>query len=67
MSSSQRSRESTRMFAPNSVIETGTLWRVICVCLALLGLYLACVGWMPARSRQVPQTGSSTSDLPRAA
>jgi hypothetical protein len=32
-----------------------------------LGLYLAFVGWMPARTRPVSQPVSSTPDLPRAA
>ena len=33
----------------------------------VIGLYLAYVGWVPARTRAVPRPASSTPDLPRAA
>ena len=57
----------TFMSMANSVMGAGALWRTICVCVALIGLYLTYVGWMPAAGRPVPQAGSSTPDLPRAA
>lgn len=56
----------TFMSMANSVVEAGALWRTVCVCFALIGLYLTYVGWMPAPSRPMSQAGSSTPDLPRA-
>lgn len=55
------------MSMANSVLETGALWRTVCVCFALIGLYLAYVGWKPATSRSISQAAPSTPDLPRAA
>jgi hypothetical protein len=51
----------------NAVMGAGALWRTVCIGFAVIGLYLTYVGWMPAVRRPVPQVGSSTPDLPRAA
>jgi hypothetical protein len=55
------------MSMANSVLEAGALWRTVCVCFALVGLYLTYVGWKPAPSRPISQAARSTPDLPRAA
>lgn len=55
------------MSMANSVLEAGALWRTVCVCFALIGLYLTYVGWKPAPSRSISQAAPSTPDLPRAA
>ena len=55
------------MSMANSVLEAGALWRTVCVCFALIGLYLTYVGWTPATGRSISQAASSTTDLPRAA
>lgn len=55
------------MSMANSVLEAGALWRTVCVCFALIGLYLTYVGWIPAPTRSITQAASSTPDLPRAA
>jgi hypothetical protein len=51
----------------NSAIDAMTWWRIGAVVEVVIGLYLAYVGWVPARTRPVSQPTSSTSDLPRAA
>jgi hypothetical protein len=55
------------MSMANSVREAGALWRTVCVCFALIGLYLTYVGWKPAPSGPISQAAISTPDLPRAA
>jgi hypothetical protein len=55
------------MSMANSVLEASALWGTVCVCFALVGLYLTYVGWMSAQSRPISQAASSTPDLPRAA
>lgn len=54
-----------------SVADTtsgGTVWlRVVYVAFTVLGLYLAYVGWAPARNRSLPQAAAAAADLPRAA
>jgi hypothetical protein len=55
------------MSMANSVLEASALWRTVCVCFALIGLYLTYVGWTPAPSQSISQGASSTPDLPRAA
>ncbi len=50
----------------NSVIGASALWNTVYICFALIGLYLAYVGWTPAPSRPKPQSASLTPDLPRA-
>jgi hypothetical protein len=55
------------MSMANSVLEASALWRTMCVCFALVGLYLTYVGWKPAPSRPISQAARSTPDLPRAA
>jgi hypothetical protein len=57
---------STFMSMANSVLAAGALWRTVCICFAVLGLYLTYVGWRPAPGRPTPQAASSTRDLPRA-
>jgi hypothetical protein len=57
----------TFMSMANSVLEASALWRTMCVCFALVGLYLTYVGWKPAPSRPIAQAARSTPDLPRAA
>ncbi|HXY66633.1 MAG TPA: hypothetical protein VEI45_20270 [Mycobacterium sp.] len=51
----------------NSVIGMGGLWRAICIVLAVIGLYLTYVGWMPASHHSTSQAASATADLPRTA
>ena len=51
----------------NSAIDAVGWWRGGAVVDALIGLYLAYVGWMPARTRPESQAVGSTRDLPRAA
>jgi hypothetical protein len=53
------------MSMANSMLEASALWRTVCVCFALIGLGLTCVGWMPA-PRSILQPASSTPDLPLA-
>jgi hypothetical protein len=55
------------MSMANSVLEAGGLWRTVCVCFALIGLYLAYAGWKPTPSGPMSQAAISTPDLPRAA
>jgi hypothetical protein len=54
------------MSIANSVLEASALWRTVCVCFALIGLYLTYVGWTPAPSRPISQAASSTTNLTRA-
>jgi hypothetical protein len=54
------------MSMANSVLGASALWRSVCVCFALIGLYLTYVGWTPA-PRSISQAASSTPDLPHAA
>jgi len=55
------------MSMASSVLGASALWRTVCVCFALIGLYLTYVGWKPAPSRSISQAARSTRDLPRAA
>jgi hypothetical protein len=57
----------TYLSAANDAVGAVALWRTGFIVLALLGLYLTYVGWMPAASRPTSQPASSTPDLPRAA
>jgi hypothetical protein len=50
----------------NSMLGASALWRTVCVCFALIGLGLTCVGWTPAPG-SISQAASSPPDLPRAA
>lgn len=45
------------MSAANAVIGTGVAWRVGYAILALIGLYLTCIGWSPAPQRR--ESGAS--------
>lgn len=51
----------------DSAIGSPGWWRTGAVLEVLIGLYLAYVGWMPARDRPVSRTASPAADLPRAA
>jgi hypothetical protein len=51
----------------NSAVDAIGFWRAGAVVEVLIGLYLAYVGWIPARTRPASQPTSSTPDLPRAA
>lgn len=51
----------------NSAVQAMSWWRAGAVVEVAIGLYLAYVGWIPARTRPVPQVAKSTPDLPRAA
>jgi hypothetical protein len=51
----------------NSAVDAMGWWRAGAVVEVLIGLYLAYVGWIPARARPASQPASSTPDLPRAA
>jgi hypothetical protein len=57
----------TFMAAANAAIGMTALWVTVAMFIAAVGLYLSYVGWSPAPSRPVPQTSTSTPDLPRAA
>ena len=49
-----------------TAVDAGTSWRAGFIAMALVGLYLTYVGWVPAPSRPTAQA-TSTSDLPRVA
>lgn len=50
------------------VIGAVGIWQAVCGVLAVVGLYLTYVGWMPARNKLQHKASSPTaSDLPRAA
>ena len=51
----------------STAVDAGTSWRAGFIVVALVGLYLAFIGWVPAPSRPAEQPASSTRDLPRAA
>jgi hypothetical protein len=51
----------------HSLLAMGGLWRAVCIGFAMIGLYLTCVGWMPASRRSASPAASATPDLPRAA
>ena len=53
--------------AASSAIDAVTWWRAGFVVLALVGLYLTFIGWVPATSRPKPEAAKSTLNLPRAA
>lgn len=63
------------MAFPNTYLSMGYTavsathwWQATSVLVALVGLYLTCIGWIPARSHPSShQTVSATPDLPRAA
>ena len=58
----------TYISAADTAIDAVSWWRPAYVAIAVLGLYLTYVGWVPAPSgRPTSQTASSTPDLPRAA
>ncbi|BBX24025.1 hypothetical protein MTER_34360 [Mycolicibacter terrae] len=44
-----------------------SVWRIVYVAFAVLGLYLAYVGWAPAARGSEPREGSAERDLPHAA
>ncbi|HEY2502964.1 MAG TPA: hypothetical protein VGI68_16500 [Mycobacterium sp.] len=56
----------TYLSFPSTAVDAGTSWRAGFVAMALVGLYLTFIGWVPAPSRPTTQV-SSTPDLPRAA
>ncbi|HUB53628.1 MAG TPA: hypothetical protein VMB04_00515 [Mycobacterium sp.] len=51
----------------NTAVQAMAWWRAGAAVEVVIGLYLAYVGWVPAKTRAVPQPASSTPDLPRAA
>jgi hypothetical protein len=51
----------------NTAVDAMAWWRAGFVVVAVVGLYLTYVGWVPAPSRPTAQPGRSTPDLPRAA
>jgi hypothetical protein len=51
----------------NGAVDAMGWWRAGAAVEVLIGLYLAYVGWVPARTRPISQPASSTPDLPRAA
>lgn len=51
----------------STAVGAGTTWRAGFIAMALVGLYLAYIGWAPAPSRPAPQHAGSAPDLPRAA
>jgi hypothetical protein len=57
----------TYLSLANTAVDAVTWWRVGFIVMALVGLSLAFIGWVPAPSRPMAQPASSTRDLPRAA
>ncbi len=51
----------------NSAVDAMGWWRAGAAVEVLIGLYLAYVGWNPARTRPMSQRATSAPDLPRAA
>lgn len=51
----------------NTAVGAGTSWRAGFIAIALVGLYLTYIGWIPGPSRPAARPVSSTPDLPRAA
>jgi hypothetical protein len=51
----------------NSAVQAMSWWRAGAAIEVAVGLYLAYVGWVPARTRPAPQAAKSAPDLPRAA
>jgi hypothetical protein len=51
----------------NGAVDAMGWWRAGAAIEVGIGLYLAYVGWVPARTRRMSQAASSTPDLPRAA
>lgn len=52
---------------PADMMGAVTVWRVVYLAFAVLGLYLTYVGWSAAPHRSSPQHASAARDLPRAA
>ena len=58
----------TYISAAASAVDALNWWRASFVVMALIGLYLTYVGWVPTPSRQKPHAPASTDrELPRAA
>jgi hypothetical protein len=51
----------------STAVDAGTSWRAGFIAMALVGLYLTYIGWVPAPSRPTAQPANSTPDMPRAA
>jgi hypothetical protein len=51
----------------SSAVDAVTWWRAGFIAMALVGLYLIFIGWIPAPSRPTAQPASSAPDVPRAA
>jgi hypothetical protein len=51
----------------STAVDAVTWWRTGFIAMALVGLYLTYIGWVPAPSQRTAQPASSTPDLPRAA
>ncbi|MFY2860945.1 hypothetical protein ACOJVU_14515 [Mycobacterium sp. THU-M104] len=51
----------------NSMVGAQGSWVSLCVAFALVGLYLAYVGWWPAADRPTSPATKAVPDLPRAA
>jgi hypothetical protein len=51
----------------NSMVGAQGWWVTACIAFALVGLYLAYVGWISTATRPTSHAPSSASDLPRAA
>jgi hypothetical protein len=51
----------------STAVDAVTWWRAGFIAMALVGLYLTFIGWVPASSRTMAQSASSAPDVPRAA
>ena len=52
----------------HTVVNAAPWWQAIAVVFVVIGLYLTCVGWIPARNRQgSDQSAGTTPELHRAA
>jgi hypothetical protein len=51
----------------STALDASTWWRTGFIAMALVGVYLTFIGWMPAPVQTTTQPASSAPDLPRAA
>lgn len=57
----------TYMSAADAAMDAVSWWRVGCTVVALVGVYLTYVGWVPVRSGPAPRAATAAPDLPGAA
>lgn len=57
----------TSLSFAGTAVDAVTFWRVGFIAMALVGLYLTFIGWVPVRSRPTAQPASSVAEVRRAA